>query len=189
MKMGKDETIGRFAVNATYAVIVENLMKGYRVDLGWITLSPRIKGAVRTVDATPDSSAIEISASLSKELRKCAQNLVPVNENVKAATVLYELQEVDCPKTNTLHEPGKRIVLNGSGLTMNLSNPDEGIWLETELGATVARADILEVNAATCYFKFDELPPRGKYVLVVSARNGLPTSYAPNRRTRRVKVI
>ena len=72
---------------------------------------------------------------------------------------------------------------------MNPSNPDEGIWLETEQGAIVTRADILEVNASTCYFKFGKLPPRGKNVLVVSARNGLPTSYAPNRRTRRVKVI
>ena len=44
MKMGKDETIGRFAANATYDVIVENLMKGYRVDLGWITLDRRDRG-------------------------------------------------------------------------------------------------------------------------------------------------
>ena len=184
----KDESFGRFAIGAVELVLERELSEGHRVDLGWMTLTPKLKGALKSVDDDPDPEKIDVSASLSKSLRHTVRNLRLVNANKQGGIILYELQEEGAKGQNLLCEPGRRIVLNGSGLALDPQKPDEGIWLEDETGDVVARAAISFCDKSTCQFSFSTLPPDGKYVLVVSSRNGRDKSYAPKNATRRVSV-
>lgn len=185
----KDASFGRLAIGAVELILERELSDGHRVDLGWMTLTPKLKGALKSVDEDPDSEKIDVSASLSKSVRQTVRNLQLVNANKQGGIVLYELQEEGAGKQNLLSEPGRRIVLNGSGLALDPQKPDEGIWLEGETGDVVARAAVSHCDTATCHFSFASLPPNGKYALVVSSRNGRNKSYAPKRGARRVSVV
>ena len=154
-----------------------------------MTLTPKLKGALKSVDEDPDPEKIDVSASLGKSLRHTVRNLQLVNAKKQGGIVLYELQEEGAEKQNLLSEPGRRIVLNGSGLALDPQKSDEGVWLESETGDVVARASVSHCDTATCHFSFASLPPNGKYALMVSSRNGRNKSYAPKRGTRRVSVV
>ena len=184
----KDASFGRFAIGAVELILERELGEGHRVDLGWMTLTPKLKGALKSVDEDPDPEKIDVSVSLSKSLRHTVRNLQLVNANKQGGIILYELQEDGAKELNLLCESGRRIVLNGSGLALDPQNPDEGIWLESETGDVVARAAVSRCDMATCNFSFSALPPDGQYVLVVSSRNGRNKSYAPKKATRCVSV-
>lgn len=184
----KDESFGRFAIGAVELTLERELAEGHRIDLGWMTLTPKLKGALKSVDEDPDPEKIDVSVSLSKSLRHTVRNLQLVNANRQGGIVLYEMREDGAEEQNLLREAGRRIVLNGSGLSLDPQKPDEGIWLESETGDVVARAAVSHCDTATCHFSFVSLPPDGKYALVVSSRNGRSKSHASKKAKRRVSV-
>ena len=128
-------------------------------------------------------------ATPSRAFRHCLKETEVINVNESHNPLLYEFQEDGQENQNALHNPGKRIVLNGSHISLDKSHSDEGVWLETPGGKVVANGQIVHSDASTCHLKFPELPKKpGIYVFVLSCRNGRGTDFKPKRLTRRVTV-
>lgn len=177
-----------FVLGTLREKIVELLQSGRPVNLGWVSFTPRLKGALKTKDASGSSERLEVVATPSRALRHCLKEMNVINVNQLTGPLLYEFQEDGKAKSNTLHHPGRRVVLNGENISIDTSHADEGVWLEDANGNVVERGTVVHSDAATCHMKFHNLPKKGMYVFVLSCRNGRGTDFAPKRVTRRVTV-
>ena len=169
--------------------IVGLLQSGRPVNLGWVSFTPRLKGALGTKDASGSPERLEVVATPSRAFRHCLKEMDVVNVNQIPNPFLYELQEDGLKRQNALHLPGKRIVINGNDISIDKDRKDEGVWLEDTNGAIVENGAIVYSDSCTCHAKFHMLPKKpGIYVLVLSCRNGRGTGFEPKRATRRVTV-
>ena len=85
--------------------------------------------------------------------------------------------------------PGRhKIHMQGDNLGICTDNPDEGVFLVTK-GKTVAVAEVLKSDVQIINCRFNDLPPPGKYDLVVRCRNGADPSFAPAETTLRGIVV
>ena len=178
-----------FVLGTLKEKIVELLQSGHPVNLGWISFTPRLKGALGTKDASGNPERLEVVAMPSRAFRHCLKGMNVINVNQIPDPLMYELQEDGRVKPNTLHHPGKRIVINGNNISIDNDHQDEGVWLEDANGDIVEKGTVVHSDAATCHVKFYKLPKKpGNYVLVLSCRNGRGTDFEPKRVTRRVTV-
>ena len=130
---------------------------------------------------------LEVVATPSRAFRHCLKEMNVVNVNHIPDPLLYELLEDGAEKLNTLHLPGKRIVLNGNMILIDGTHSDEGVWLESRDGNVISKAQVVYSDHSTCYFKFPELPKKmGTYVLVLSCRDGRKLDFEAKRVSRRV---
>ena len=183
------EPCASFILGTLKDAIVGLLQSGRPVNLGWVSFTPRLKGALGTKDARGDSKRLEVVSTPSRAFRHCLKETEVINVNESHNPLLYEFQEDGKVKSNTLHHPGRRVVLNGEHISIDTSHADEGVWLENPDGNVVATGEVVYSDASTCYFKFPELPKKkGTYVFVLSCRNGRGTDFEPKRATRRVTV-
>ena len=183
------EPCASFVLGTLREKIVELLQSGRPVNLGWVSFTPRLKGALGTKDASGSSKRLEVVATPSRALRHCLNGIDVVNVNRIPDPLLYELQEDGREKLNTIHNPGKRIVVNGNNISIDRSHADEGVWLEDANSDMLEKGSIIRSDSATCHVKFNKLPKKkGTYVFVLSCRNGRGADFEPKRVTRRVTV-
>lgn len=179
----------KFILGTLEVKITELLQTGRPVNLGWVSFTPRLKGALGTKDARGDSKRLEVVSTPSRAFRHCLKETEVINVNESHNPLLYEFQEDGKVKSNTLHHPGRRVVLNGEHISIDTSHADEGVWLETPGGKVVVNGQIVHSDDSTCHLKFPELPKNpGQYVFVLTCRNGRGTDFEPKRVTRRVSV-
>ena len=76
----------------------------------------------------------------------------------------------------------------GINILVDPANSDEGAWLMAKDGTVAATPTIVANDAATMDLSFATLPPDGEYTLVVKARSGAPTDFAPAVAHRNVTV-
>lgn len=187
--INKPEPYASFVLGTLRDTIISQLQSGRPVNLGWISFTPRLKGALGSKDASGSSERLEVVATPSRAFRHCLKEMGVVNVNQISDPVLYEFMEDGQKMQNTLHHPGKRIVINGNNVSIDANHRDEGVWLEDCDGNVIANGRVVYSDASTCYFKFPELPKKkGTYVFVLSCRNGRGTDFEPKRATRRVTV-
>ena len=129
--------------------IVELLQSGRPVNLGWISFTPRLKGALGTKDAKGDAERLEIVATPSRAFRHSLKGTDVVNVNQIPDPLLYEFQEDDQKRQNALHHPGKRIVVNGNDISISAKHQDEGVWLEDCDGNVIANGRVVHSDAST----------------------------------------
>lgn len=178
-----------FILGTLRDTIVGLLRSGRPVNLGWISFTPRLKGALGKKDASGDPERLEVVVTPSRVFRHCLKEMAIINVNQIPGPLLYEFQEDGCEKPNTIHNPGKRIVVNGNNIAIDKSHTDEGVWLENANGDILEKGIVIRSDAATCHVKFDKLPKKkGACVFVLSCRNGRGTDFEPKRATRRVTV-
>lgn len=182
------EPCASFVLGTLREKIVELLQSGRPVNLGWISFTPRLKGALGKKDASGSPERLEVVATPSRALRHCLKGIDVVNVNRIPDPLLYEFQEDGREKPNTIHLPGKRIVVNGNNISIDKSHADEGVWLEDANGGILEKGSVIRSDSATCHVKFDKLPKKGSYVFVLSCRNGRGTDFEPKRVSRRVTV-
>lgn len=183
------EPCASFVLGTLRDTIIGLLRSGRPVNLGWISFTPRLKGALGKKDAEGDAERLEVVATPSRAFRHCLKDMGVVNVNQISDPVLYEFLEDNGKETNTLYCPGKRIVINGNNISIDKDHKDEGVWLEDRDGNVIANGRVIYSDASTCYLKFPELPKKkGAYVFVLSCRNGRGTDFTPKRVTRRVTV-
>ena len=183
------EPHAEFVLGTLRETIVELLQSGRPVNLGWISYTPRLKGALGTKDASGSPERLEVVATPSRALRHCLRGIDVVNVNRMPDPVLYEFQEDGREKPNTIHLPGKRIVVNGNNISIDKSHADEGVWLEDANGDILEKGSVIRSDSATCHVKFSKLPKKkGSCVFVLSCRNGRGIDFEPKRVTRRVTV-
>ena len=179
----------KYIVDKLLEVIVSFLKEGYPVLLDWLAIAPAMTGGLETADGqfSRDRNAIVIRTHSRPPLRDCmadysARNLV---EKLKA-TILSVMDNV-AMQENLLTVASKILVV-GNNMLINRENVDEGVTLTKKDGEIVATAEILANDSSTIDLAFPELPPDGEYVLVVKARSGATTDYAPAVARRNVTV-
>ena len=183
------EPYASFILGTLRDTIVSQLQSGRPVNLGWISFTPRLKGSLKSKDASGCSDRLEVVATPSRAFRHCLKEMGVINVNHIPDPLLYEFQEDDQKRQNALHHPGKRIVVNGNDISISAKHQDEGVWLEDCDGNVIANGRVVHSDASTCNLKFPELPKKkGTYIFVLSCRNGRGTDFEPKRATRRVTV-
>lgn len=187
--INKPEPYASFILGMLRETIASQLQAGRPVNLGWLSFTPRLKGALGTKDARGNSERLEVVSTPSRAFRRCLRGMDVVNVNEVHDPLLYEFLEDGQKNKNTLHDPGRRIVLNGDKISIDASHADEGVWLETPDGKVVASGQVVHSDAATCDLKFPKLPKKpGPYVFVLSCRNGRGCDFEAKRVTRCVTV-
>ena len=71
------------------------------------------------------------------------------------------------------------VYVAGINILVDPANADEGAWLMAKDGAVAATPAIVANDAATMDLSFAALPPDGEYTLVIKARSGASTDFAP----------
>jgi hypothetical protein len=81
-----------------------------------------------------------------------------------------------------------KVLVAGNNILIDSTHDDEGVWLVDKNGDVVATPTVLSNDASLLDLGFGELPPNGSYALLVKARTGASTDFAPAVARRNVTV-
>ena len=163
------------------------LREGQNVNLDWVAFVISLTGSFQSVDDgfDPARNALVVRAHARPFLRDCLASVTPrnVTGGLKAtiqSVIDSAAQSEGTITTTTVYVAGLNILVDG--------NPDEGVWLVAKDGAIAATPTIVANDASTMDLSFAALPADGDYTLVVKARSGASTDYAPAVARRNVTV-
>ena len=163
------------------------LREGWNVNLDWVAFIIALTGSFQSVDDgfDPARNALVVRAHARPFLRDCLASVTPRNATggLKASiqsVIDSAAQSEGTITTTTVYVAGLNILVDG--------NPDEGVWLVAKDGAIAATPTIVANDASTMDLAFAALPADGDYTLVVKARSGASTDYAPAVARRNVTV-
>ena len=163
----------------TDEAILERVKQGFTVNTELVGYAIGMTGSLPYSDSDfdPDANALVVRAYAKPILRDCLKGIVPrnVTQGLKASIVSV--------MDNVAMEEGvvtvsSKVLVGGKNLLIGES-ADEWCRLLTKSGETAATPTILANTGATLDLEFGELPEDGEYVLVVSARNGASSDFAP----------
>jgi len=190
-KTGYTDIQARAFVGALADVVTEGLASGNAIDFGPFQLRLAIKGTFPAANAPfdPAKNRLEVFAMPSKALIAALANLAPENATPMSKPQLDEVACEGCRKKNEI-ALGEKVVVNGESIRVNTAQADEGIWLESDAGEKLAKAEIVETgNArAVCVFAVGSVAS-GKYRLAVYTRAGGAASGQVAAIRRIVKVV
>lgn len=163
------------------------LRSGRNASLDWVAFLITLTGSFQRIDDgfDPSRNALIIRAHARPFLRDCLKGITPRNvTNGLTASIQSVIdsaaQAEGVITTTTVYIAGKNILVGDS--------PDEGVWLMAKDG-TIAATPVITANTNTTMdLAFGELPPDGEYTLVVKARTGASTDFAPAVAKRNVTV-
>ena len=154
------------------------LRKGCSVNLDWVAFRIALTGSFENTDSNfdPKSNSLVVRSHARPFLRDCLDGIVPRNVTTGLHSVIQSVidsaaQAEGVITTTTVYVAGLNILVD--------DNPDEGVWLVADDGTVAATPTITANNASSMDLSFGELPPDGDYTLVVKARAGASTDYAP----------
>ena len=162
--------------------IQEALASGYRVELGLATFYPHLSGALSSRDADPemDGRYVRGAVMARRALVDCLrQKLDPVNTLASLRVRLFSVVDTEATRPGTI-AAGHKLHIIGENIPVVAGRPDEGVWLEKRMRrglVRVATARILSSSITLLEAVFDNLPPHGKYNLIVGTRCGRSTDY------------
>ena len=163
------------------------LRAGQNVNLDWVAFTIALTGAFESLDDGFEQgrNALMVRAHARQFLRDCLADVSPrnVTNGLKASiqsVIDSAAQAEGIITTVTVYVAGLSILVD--------ENPDEGVWLVSKDGTIAATPTITANTATTMDLSFGELPPDGSYTLVVKARSGASTDYAPAIAKRNVTV-
>ena len=190
--MGQTESQGRYWLDSFRNLMFRLLKENAEIDLGFLMAKLYIGGSIESIGDQPtrESNPVRGRVVFKGEFAKRLKGMEVVNDTVTVAAILYELLQDGLQDQNRIESETARVVVNGSNIKIDPAREDEGIWLESlSTGVKVADATVSYSDSSTCYFTVPELPPTGKYRLVVATRNGEnPDDYALAKVTRNVYV-
>lgn len=178
-----------YIVSKVLAVIVRFLKEGYPVLLDWLAIVPAMTGGLDTIDDgfSRGRNAIVVRAHSRAPLRDCLSEFSARNVIAKLSAAILSVTD-NVSMQECVITVANKILVAGDNLLINRENPDEGVFLAKRSGEIVATADILANDASSIDLSFPELPPDGEYTLIVKARSGASTDYAPAVARRNVTV-
>ena len=174
---------------ALFACLAENKA----VDLGFMYARLYATGKLSSMNDQPtkENNPVKAGIYFKGEFADEIANLELVNDSKTVEAVMYELQQDNAPDVNMINSTIERIVINGSRIKIGADEKDTGIWIEgIKNGERVANGTIDYSDSSVCHVTFSQLPPSGRYRLVLVTRNGEnPDEYSPSRLTRNVTVV
>ena len=174
-------SLWRYFLDALSDELAEQLLAGYRVNLGQLTTGFAIRGAFMSEDEAFDPARHQLVATVrTLDPLKGAMSAVRP-ENVTLGLTCSVAAVMDAVTKRLSEITGtNRVLIQGQKLGISPDNPDEGVWLsDPKTGDIVATATVERSDSQTIDCVFAEPPEPGVYTLVVSCRNGMRESLKP----------
>ena len=192
-KSGIEPTRCRFVLDNARDVLFKGLAANETFDLGFLYAKLYPSGTIPSLTAQPTKAANPVKGRVffKGDFARKLRELDLVNETLTVDPILYEVYQDGASDRNRIESVTARVVINGNRIKIAAEQEDNGIWLESlKTGEKLVDATVSYSDSATCDCTFPELPPTGKYRLVLATRNGQsPDEYVLARATRNVFVV
>jgi len=184
-----DITDVKYIHEKTGKVVKTFLQDGSNVNMDWVAFVITMTGALLSSDDgfDVDRNALVVRAHTRPPLRDCLAGVKLRNVTGGLRAAILSVMDNTAMEEGVITVPGK-VLVAGSNILIDTVNADEGIWLTSKKGDVVATPEVLANDASMIDLAFAELPPDGEYVLVVKARSGASTDFAPAMARRIVNV-
>ena len=175
--------------------IMEALGKGCQLNFSLASFYPRLSGALSTRDADPDADTLYVRGAVKarRPLMEGLRNkLKAVNRTASSGPMIFSILDRDANKGNVV-AAGHVLSAVGSDIAFDQSRDDEGVWLERRSKkqgiVRVSKARLLKMENGHLEFVFDDIIPRGNYLIAIYTRSGKGTDYKTIRICRQVKAL
>ena len=185
----QDVSLWNYFLDALSDEIGEQLLAGYRVNLGQLSTGFAIRGAFMSEDEAfnPDRHQLVATVRTLDPLRGAMAAVLPENITLGLSCTVAAVMDAVTKRLSEI-TGSNRVLIQGQKLGISPDNPDEGVWLvNAKTGDIVATATVERSDSQTIDCVFAEPPEPGTYTLVVSCRNGMRESLKPA--TAKVKNI
>ena len=177
----QDAALWKYFIDVLSDEIDNQLLEGNRIKLGRFVTGFAIHGSFASEDEEfdPERHKLVATVRMLDPLKEKLSKIVP--ENVTAGLVCSVSAVMDAVTKRLSEITGShRVLIQGMNLGISPDNPDEGVWLaDPKTGDVVATATVERSDRQTIDCVFTEPPVPGKYMLVVSCRNGARESLKP----------
>ena len=174
-------SLWRYFLDALSDELAEQLLAGYRVNLGQLTTGFAIRGAVMSEDEAFDPARHQLVATVRTldPLKGAMSAVRPENVTLGLTCTVAAVMDAVAKRLSEITGTN-RVLIQGQKLGISPDNPDEGVWLaDPKTGETVATATVERSDSQTIDCVFAEPPEPGVYTLVVACRNGMRESLKP----------
>ena len=184
-----DITDVKYILDKTGKVVTSFIKEGKNVDLDFVAFVISMLGGLDSADADfdPERNALVVRAHARPPLRDCLSDVNTRNVTTGLVAKILSVMDNTAMTEGVITVPSKTLVV-GNNILINPANADEGAWLLSRNGDLVATPRVLANDASTLDLAFEELPPDGEYVLMVKARSGASTDFAPATARRIVNI-
>ena len=170
----QDVSLWNYFLDALSDEIGEQLLAGYRVNLGQLSTGFAIRGAFMSEDEAfnPDRHQLVATVRTLDPLRGAMAAVLPENITLGLSCSVAAVMDAVTKRLSEITGTN-RVLIQGQKLGISPDNPDEGVWLtDPKTGEVVATATVERSDSQTVDCAFAEPPAPGVYTLVVSCRNG-----------------
>ena len=177
----QDESLWNYFLDALSDEIGEQLLAGYRVNLGQLSTGFAIRGAFMSEDEAfnPDRHQLVATVRTLDPLRGAMAAVLPENITLGLSCTVAAVMDAVTKRLSEI-TGSNRVLIQGQKLGISPDNPDEGVWLvEPKTGDIVATATVERSDSQTIDCVFETPPEPGAYTLVVACRNGMRESLKP----------
>ena len=174
-------SLWRYFLDALSDELAEQLLAGYRVNLGQLTTGFAIRGAFMSEDEAFDPARHQLVATVRTldPLKGAMSAVRPENVTLGLTCTVAAVMDAVAKRLSEITGTN-RVLIQGQKLGISPDNPDEGVWLaDPKTGETVATATVERSDSQTIDCVFAEPPEPGVYTLVVACRNGMRESLKP----------
>ncbi len=161
-------------------VVVEMLKSGRNVNLELVGFSINLNGAFSSKDDSfrQSRNALRVSAYAKPVLRDCLKDVRLRNVTGGLKASVFSITD-DAARIEGVVTVASKVLVAGIDILIDAEHADEGVWILDGKGNEVAMPTVIDNTVGTLDLDLGELPPDGEYTLVVKARSGASTDYAP----------
>ena len=177
----QDVSLWNYFLDALSDEIGEQLLAGYRVNLGQLSTGFAIRGAFMSEDEAfnPDMHQLVATVRTLDPLRGAMAAVLPENITLGLSCTVAAVMDAVTKRLSEI-TGSNRVLIQGQKLGISPDNPDEGVWLANpKTGEIVATATVERSDSQTVDCVFADPPEPGTYTLVVACRNGMRESLKP----------
>ena len=177
----QDVALWKYFLDALNAELAEEILAGYRVNLGQLSTGFAIKGSFQSEDERWDGEKHQLIPTIRTldPLHSALKAVKPENITLGLTCTVYSAMDSVTKRLNEITGTNL-LLLQGLNLGINTENPDEFVVLvDPETDAVKATATVVRSDAQTIDCRFETPPAEGTYTLVVSCRNGARESLKP----------
>ena len=184
-----DITDVKYIIDKTGKVVTSFVKDGKNVDLDFVAFVIAMQGGLDSADAAfdPERNSLVVRAHARPPLRDCLNGVKTRNVTNGLNAKILSVMDNAAMTEGVITVPSK-ILMVGNNILIGTANADEGVWLLAKNGDVVATPQVLANDASTLDLALAELPPDGEYVLMVKARSGASTDFAPATARRIVNI-
>lgn len=173
----------------TGETVREIVMNGRNVNLDWVAFTISLTGSFEKCDSpfAVGRNVLMVRAHARPVLRDCLVGVTPRNATGGLKAAILTVMDNVAMEEGVITVPSK-VLVAGNNILIDPTHDDEGVWLVDKNGDVAATPAVLSNDASLLDLDFGELPPDGSYALLVKARTGASTDFAPAVARRNVTV-